>query len=319
MNFSRLLSRLVHSQAETHQSKDLTESEDMGMGKLLALRDVIDDIVQLGGEDTLSVDSNVNIQSVPIPVTSPSVALGQTATANATSTAAVSESTAATTTSASAANTADAATLRNTNVLPDSVQQMLLSYGDLSNKLLQMVNIPTTKATAQPTLAHSPSLNNVPPHSSTQTGATTHHMSEQVVSLKDLPYIRRRESKVQGGQIGDHSSDISYNNVCRQIEEGVKDNFTESEIVRGVLRIIKPGDFKDMLVNKEDMTVAELKGFLQSHLGERNSTELFQELICAKQNEHETPQQFLYRVIGLKQKILFSSKQSEAEMKYTPV
>lgn len=59
------------------------------------------------------------------------------------------------------------------------------------------------------------------------------------------------------------------------------------------------------------------KGFLQSHLGERNSTELFQELMCTRQNEHETPQQFLYRVIGLKQRILFSSKQSEAEMKYS--
>lgn len=106
--------------------------------------------------------------------------------------------------------------------------------------------------------------------------------------------------------------------MCRQIEKGVKDNFTDSEIVRGVLRMIKPGDFKDMLVNKEDMSVTGLKGFLQSHLGERNSTELFQELMCARQNEHETPQQFLYRVIGLKQRILFSSKQSEAEMKYSP-
>lgn len=44
-----------------------------------------------------------------------------------------------------------------------------------------------------------------------------------------------------------------------------------------MLKIIKPGSLKDMLVNKEDMTVVELKGFLQSHLGERNSTELFQE------------------------------------------
>lgn len=54
--------------------------------------------------------------------------------------------------------------------------------------------------------------------------------------------------------------------MCRQIEEGVKDNFTDSEIMRSVLRIIKPGESKDMLVNKEDMTVAQLKGILQSHL-----------------------------------------------------
>lgn len=35
-------------------SKDLTESEDMGMGKLLALKDVVDDIVQPGGEEYIT-------------------------------------------------------------------------------------------------------------------------------------------------------------------------------------------------------------------------------------------------------------------------
>lgn len=102
------------------------------------------------------------------------------------------------------------------------------------------------------------------------------------------------------------------------MEEGLKENFGDVEVVRGVLRIIKPGDFKDMLMNKEDTTVAELKGFLQSHLGEKSSTELFQELMCAKQNDHETPQQFLYRVIGLKQRILFTSRQAETEIKCSP-
>ncbi|KAJ8010525.1 hypothetical protein DPEC_G00075990 [Dallia pectoralis] len=67
------------------------------------------------------------------------------------------------------------------------------------------------------------------------------------------------------------------------------------------------------------MTVAELKGFLQSHLGDRNSTELFQELMCTKQSEHETPQQFLYRVMGLKQKILFAAKQADSDRKYSAV
>ncbi len=60
-----------------------------------------------------------------------------------------------------------------------------------------------------------------------------------------------------------------------------------------------------MLITKDDMTVTELKSFLQSHLGESSSTELFQELMIAKQHDHETPQQFLYRMISLKQKILF--------------
>lgn len=122
---------------------------------------------------------------------------------------------------------------------------------------------------------------------------------------------------MHGGQIGDHSSDITYNNVCRQMDAGLRENFSDTDIVRGVLRIIKPGIFKDMLINKDDMTVNELKGFLQSHLGDQSSTELFQELMCTKQSDYETPQQFLYRVMGLKQKILFAARQADSDRKYS--
>ena len=72
-----------------------------------------------------------------------------------------------------------------------------------------------------------------------------------------------------------------------------------------------------MLISKDDITLTELKVFLQTHLREKNSTELFQELMCAKQDENETPQQFLYRVIGLKQRILFTSKLSDTGIKYS--
>ncbi len=71
-----------------------------------------------------------------------------------------------------------------------------------------------------------------------------------------------------------------------------------------------------MLVNKEGLTIPELKSFLQSHLNERSSSELFQELMCGKQNDNETPQQFLYRFIGLKQKLMFLSKQAVTDLEY---
>lgn len=35
----------------------------------------------------------------------------------------------------------------------------------------------------------------------------------------------------------------------------VREGFPDTEIVRGVLRIIKSGAFKDMLINKYDLTV----------------------------------------------------------------
>ncbi len=46
-------------------------------------------------------------------------------------------------------------------------------------------------------------------------------------------------------------------------------------------------------MEKEDLTVQELKGLLQSHLGDKSSTELFQNLMCARQGENENPQQFI--------------------------
>lgn len=39
--------------------------------------------------------------------------------------------------------------------------------------------------------------------------------------------------------------------------------------------------------------------------------------MCARQEENETLQQFLYPVIGLKQRVLFTSKLSDAGIKYS--
>lgn len=38
--------------------------------------------------------------------------------------------------------------------------------------------------------------------------------------------------------------------------------------------------------------------------------------MCGKQNDNETPQQFLYRLIGLKQKLIFLSKQAVTDLEY---
>nr|XP_020441120.1 uncharacterized protein LOC109951150 [Monopterus albus]XP_020441121.1 uncharacterized protein LOC109951150 [Monopterus albus] len=139
---------------------------------------------------------------------------------------------------------------------------------------------------------------------------------ESMIAMKDLPLLSHKEFKIHGGMISDTTAEVSYHSICKQIDEGLKEKHTPNEIIRGVLRAIKPGNFRDMLTVKDGLTVTELKSFLQSHLGEKSSTELFQDLMCAKQHDNETPQQFLYRMIGLKQKILFSLKQPDSVVKY---
>ena len=171
--------------------------------------------------------------------------------------------------------------------------KVLSSYEDLTKKLIQCipahVTPPQTHVPLPSVLSRQASSN--PPGELASQSAR-----EVMVSSRELSYLPRREFKVQGGQVGDQSSDITYNNVCKQIDDGIREGFSDSEIVRGVLKIIKPGIFKEMLINKDDITVAELRAFLQTHLREKNSTELFRVLMCTKQEQNETPQQFLYRV-----------------------
>lgn len=142
------------------------------------------------------------------------------------------------------------------------------------------------------------------------------HRGDSLVTLRDLALLNRREFKIHGGYVGDSSADISYSNICKQIDEGIKEQHTEREIIRAVMRVIQPGHFKNMLTCKDEMTVTELKSFLQSHIGEKGTAELFQELVLAKQSESESPQQFIYRMVGLKQKVIFTSKQSDADIRY---
>lgn len=140
---------------------------------------------------------------------------------------------------------------------------------------------------------------------------------DQVVRLTDVAALfPRREFKLHGGQISDVGSDMSYSSLCKQLDGGLQEGFSESEIIRTVMRITKPGTFREMLTNKDDLTVDELKRFLRSHIRDKNSTELFLELSNARQQDKESPQQFLYRIMGLKQRVLFESQQPGADFSY---
>lgn len=133
-----------------------------------------------------------------------------------------------------------------------SVKELRKVYDELGDRLRQCetTDIPPAK-----TYNHQVSKSNLMPHMT----------SERMVPLKDLSYLQRREFQVHGGQI---DSEINCNSISKQIDEGVKEVFMEAEIVWGVLRVIKLGTFKDMLVNKDDMTVPKLKGFIRSHFGD---------------------------------------------------
>lgn len=325
-------------------SKHLLESEDSGMVQLLMLKDFIDEVVKnrdvllspdVSGDGdshtTQTVTQTVHsahpsgdigvspLQTVPVITTTDIVDQSQVVGATS-QTGAASSIFDIESSNAFTVNRTRTSAKTVSDVTNAELQEMLNSYEELGKRLRQSIMIPTEQSPQHSSglLAQASKTHSNTPRPSPPRQPIVQPTREGIISLRDLSYLQRREFKVQGGQVGDHSSDISYNNICKQMDEGIREGFPDTEIVRGVLRIIKPGTFKDMLINKDDLTVLELKGFLQAHLREKNSTELFQELMCARQDEHETPQQFLYRVIGLKQRVLFTSKLSDAGIQYGP-
>ncbi|KAK7898434.1 hypothetical protein WMY93_019287 [Mugilogobius chulae] len=203
--------------------------------------------------------------------------------------------------------------------LEDEGMSSLLTFNDLIGKLQQpttasgeehvqpseaedMAGSPVGAAVVQVRMDSQPSISS---------------QASDVVKLSDVAaLLPRREFKVHSGQISDSDSDVSYGALSKQIDEGLAENFTENEIIRAVLRIIRPGTFKDMLLTKHELTVAELKRFLRTHLKDKSSSELFQELSNARQLDRESPQQFMYRLMGLKQRVLFSSQQNSSGFQY---
>lgn len=290
------------------QCKPLLESEDTGMAYLLQLKDEIDVVIQRHRSDLQAHVPGDGVSPMSFSNKHVDDMNGEEDQANVPASPVVHVDG-----DASDVGNANANHLSATaNKIHDTeIQKILTSYEELSQKIRQYIPTQTLQP-APHSLVRSQHISNTN-HQKEHSTPMTH---DKMVSLRELSNLHRREFKIQGGQIGDQGSDITYNNVCRQIEEGLKEQFSESEIVRAVLRAIKPGNFKDMLMNKDELTVGELKGFLHSHLGEQSNMELFQELMCTKQKDNETPQQFLYRVIGLKQKILLASKHADTDVKY---
>lgn len=293
--------------------KSLFELEDLGMAHLLQLKDVIDTAIHVSDSQVHVADdvshelpSNSQVEDVNVDVSH----------ANANDNPAV-------TSDSDATNVGNASATHNTvttaiDTHNTELQKLLASYEELSKKMMQYKLTPTPQSAPQSPVKTQPMSQS---NNAAGTRCVGEHSTpvthDRWVSLRELSNLHRRELKIQGGQVGDQGSDLSYNSLCRQMEEGLKEQFSDTEVVRAVLRVIKPGTFKDMLMNKDDLTVEELKAFLHSHLGEQSNTELFQELMCTKQKDNETPQQFLYRVIGLKQKIILASKHANTDVKYS--
>ena len=146
--------------------------------------------------------------------------------------------------------------------------------------------------------------------------------SAKISTLKESPAIPlfRKEFKISG-QIGDlrQKDRLSFTSLAHQIDAGLSRGYKEEEIVEAVIRAINPGlRLRSYLEGKLDLELARLRKILRSHYQEKGATEVYQLLSSAVQEAGETPQDFLIRLLDLKQKVLFVSQESGSDLKYDP-
>lgn len=104
--------------------------------------------------------------------------------------------------------------------------------------------------------------------------------------------------------------------LVRQVEAGLHKSYSEADIIGGVTRTISPNlPLRCYLQWRENMSLSSLRKILKSNHEEKSATELFMQLTNATQGRDEY-QYFLLKLLSLKQKVLFISKEEAADAKY---
>lgn len=72
-----------------------------------------------------------------------------------------------------------------------------------------------------------------------------------------------------------------------------------------------------MLELKTDLTLSQVKIILKGHYGADDTSDTYQKLISKSQDPKESAQDFLFRIIDLKDRLLFASKGEEDQFNTT--
>lgn len=102
----------------------------------------------------------------------------------------------------------------------------------------------------------------------------------------------------------------------RQIEAGLRKSYSEAGIIDGINGAISPRlPLRCYLEGHENLSLSSLRKILRSNYEKKSATELNMKLTNSTQGRDE-PQDFLLKLLSLKQKVLFISKEESADAQY---
>lgn len=103
---------------------------------------------------------------------------------------------------------------------------------------------------------------------------------------------------------------LTFTSLNYQIENGIKKGYTDIEITSAVIASLSPDlELRGYLEGKSDLSLPSLRKILRNHFKELDSSHLFNLLNNAKQSNSESPNDFVIRLMNLRQKLIYVSKE----------
>ena len=104
---------------------------------------------------------------------------------------------------------------------------------------------------------------------------------------------------------------LNYISLIHQIEAGQRQNYTDEEIISGVIKAMTPGmRLRTVFETLPNLKLPRVRLMLRSHYSERSAAELFQLLSNSVQSGDESADEFLIKVYEIRQKLIFARKES---------
>ena len=139
-------------------------------------------------------------------------------------------------------------------------------------------------------------------------------------ALEILKCLPRKEFRIQGVIGGTGENSLDYVGLCCQITEALKMRYSPLDLVCAVRRCVATGStLRRYLDSVPHLSLENVLASVRSWCKEKSATELLSDLNSLYQNETESSQEFLFRALGLRHRILTTSHAESSIFRYDEI
>ena len=208
-----------------------------------------------------------------------------------------------------------------TTAVPPGVPVTAVSVPNVVVSVPVVSTLPPVLSTVVGVSLGSGGISSVPtqPAVTTVTSTVVSPITTSVLTPQTLKKVLKKDFKIRGtiGAVGKPGM-ITFLSLACQINTAVRKEYPEVDICEEVIRSMSPDlPLRSVLEGKEVVSLASLRRFLRSHFREKDPTSLFNSLSNSCQMSTESASDFVMKMIGLRIKVLFVTKEVDSRVQYT--